>query len=177
MQSTLLQKSMRIADILTLLPQAERLLAQYGLHCSGCSIGGAETLEDALSMHGMSEEDVGDLMADLHVLLEDRPERPQTIAITETAAIALTKILDAEKKTGWVLRVGLDATGGFHLEIVKEVPADDHVFMHHGLTVSASPLTLAAIGGATIDEREGRFKLDVPGAGAACACGGECSCR
>src|SRR3989344_2821515 len=87
--SNVIRKNMRVADILTILPEAESVLAQYGLHCNGCSIGGAEILEDAISMHGMKEDDINDLLTDLHVLLSRRPSRPQTITITEPAADAL----------------------------------------------------------------------------------------
>jgi iron-sulfur cluster assembly protein len=172
---------MRVADILTILPEAEKVFAQYGLHCSGCSIGGMEILEDAIGMHSMKEEDLNDLLADLHVLLSRRPERPQTITVTEKAATELGKVLATENKTGWTLQVGLDETGGFSLEILKQPAADDRVFPQHGLTVSASPLTLAIIGGSTVDHREGRFKLDLPEdavkKSCACADGEECGCK
>jgi hybrid cluster-associated redox disulfide protein len=179
--SPLIRKNMRVADILTILPEAEQVFAQYGLHCSGCSIGGMEILEDAIGMHSMKEEDLNDLLADLHVLLSRRPARPQTITVTEKAAEELAKILEAEKKTGWTLQVGLDETGGFSLDIMKEPLAEDQVFAQHGLTVSAAPLTLAIIGGSTVDHRDGRFKLDLPedAAKKSCACenGGTCACE
>jgi len=186
-QTSLIQRSMRVADILLILPEAESVFAQYGLHCNGCSIGGAEILEDAASMHSMKEEDLNDLLADLHVLLARRPVRPQTITVTPEAAVALKNILEAEGKLGWVLEVGLDEAGGFNLEIVEKAKADDHIFKQEDVTVSASSVTLATIGGSTIDYREGRFTLDVMGQsssgcckdGRACACenGGTCDCE
>lgn len=181
---------MRVADILTILPEAEQVFAQYGLHCNGCSIGGAEILEDAASMHGMKEEDINDLLADLHVLLARRPERPQTIIVTDDAATALSNILATEGRGGFVLQVGLDEAGGFSMEIVAKAGEDDLLFQKADITVSASPVTLAVIGGSIIDYRDGRFKLDLPGVGEGphsaevsrgkegCACknGGECGC-
>lgn len=180
-QTSVIHKSMRVADILTLLPEAEKLLAQYGLHCNGCSIGGVEILEDAAGMHGMKEEDLNDLLTDLHILLSRRPARPHILTITDAAAEALQKILETEKKLGWILQVGLDEVGGFNLEIIEHSPEGDTTFLKNGLTFSASNLTLAAIGGSTIDYREERFKLDLPGSGegSGCACkeGGECGCH
>ena len=170
---------MRVSDILLIVPEAEAVFAQYGLHCNGCSIGGAEILEDAASMHSMKLEDLNDLLADLHVLLARRPARPQTLTVTEAAASALANILIAEGKAGWVLQVGLDDTGGFNLEIVEQAQPDDHTFMQHTVTLSASSLTLATIGGSAIDHREGRFKLDLPASDkTGCGCkDGVCGCK
>jgi hybrid cluster-associated redox disulfide protein len=173
-----LHRHMRVADILTILPEAEELFAQNGLHCGGCGVGGAETLSEAAGMHSMDDGDLDDLVTDLNILLSRRPDRPQTVAVTEAAADALKNILATESKTGWTLQVGLDDAGGFSMDIVEKPAADHQVFTEHGLTVSASPLTLKAIGGSTVDFRDGRFKLDLPGTvTSACACGGQCSCN
>lgn len=169
--ASVIHKNMRVADILSIVPEAEQLLAQYGLHCNGCSIGGVEILEDAAGMHGMKEEDLNDLLTDLHILLSRRPARPRSLTITDAAAEALQKILEAEKKLGWILQVGLDAVGGFNLEIIEHAPEEETTFQKDALLFSASDLTLAAIGGSTIDYREERFKLDLPQSGAqGCAC-------
>lgn len=181
LENSVITPRMRVSEILLILPEAEEVFAQYGLHCNGCSIGGVEILEDAAGMHGMKEEDLNDLLADLHVLLSRKPARPQTIAITDAAATALHQIVETEGKVGWVLQIGLDETGGFSLELVKEAGKDDHIFKHHQVTVSASTATLATIGGSTIDHRDGRFKLDLPESsqkkGCACENGGECGCK
>lgn len=178
--ANLIGKHLRVADILNLLPEAEALFAQNGLHCGGCGVGGAETLEQAAGMHGMDETDLADLLTDLNILLSRRPDRPESITITEEGAKALASVLAAEGKTGHVLRVGLDEAGSFSLDIVSSVPEDDRTFDQHGLMVSAAPLTLKAIGGSTVDFRDGRFKLDLPVSEATnqCACknGGECGC-
>lgn len=190
-ENSVITPGMRVSEILLILPEAEEVFAQYGLHCNGCSIGGVEILEDAAGMHGMKEEDLNDLLTDLHVLLSRKPARPQTITITDAAATALHQIVETEGKVGWVLQVGLDETGGFSLELVKEAGKDDHIFKHHQVTVSASTATLATIGGSTIDHRDGRFKLDLPTSakatagrpessrkkGCACENGGECGCK
>lgn len=171
---------MRVAEILLILPEAEQVFAQYGLHCNGCSIGGAEILEDAANMHSMKEEDLNDLLTDLHVLLSRKPARPQTLTITDAAASALHQILETEGKAGWILQVGLDETGGFSLEIVKDAANTDQLFKYGEITACASAATLAAIGGSTIDYRDGRFKLDLPAGekkGCACENGGTCECK
>lgn len=176
-------RAMRVQDILTLLPHAQSLLAEYGLHCVGCAGSEFETLEEGYYTHGFTEDKLDDLVTDLNALFERQPERPKTIAVTEAAALGLMKILEDEGQVGQYLVVGLDDAGGFCLEVLPDV-ADDHVLFGHekvpALKLAASPVSLRRLGGATIDHRDGRFKLDLPGDGAkktcACAEGGGCEC-
>lgn len=177
-------RAMRVQDILTLLPHAQSLLAEYGLYCVGCAGSEFETLEEGYYTHGFTEDKLDDLVTDLNALFERQPERPKTIAVTEAAALGLMKILEDEGQAGQYLVVGLDDTGGFCLEVLPDV-ADDHVLFGHekvpALKLAASPVTLRRLGGATIDHREGRFKLDLPEDVAkktcACANGGGCGCH
>lgn len=172
---------MRVREILTLLPSAEPLLAEYGLHCVGCAGSDYETLEEGYLSHGFSEDKLDDLVTDLNGLLAKTPARPQTIDVTETAARALASLLESENQSDHILVVGLDDSGNFCLDVLPDV-TDDHLLFGHAavpsLKLAASPLTLKRIGGATIDHREGRFKLDLPEDKHACACksGGKCGC-
>lgn len=185
---------MRVQDILALLPHAEPLLAEYGLHCVGCAGSEFETLEEGYRTHGFAEDKLDDLVIDLNALFSRQPERPQTIAVTEAAALALATILETENQLDHVLVVGLDdptspdglrraGAGGFCLDVLPDVTNDHLLFGHPlvpALKLAASPLTLKRVGGATIDHREGRFKLDLPEdakkKGCACTNGGGCGC-
>lgn len=175
-------RAMRVQDILTLLPQAEPLLAEYGLHCVGCAGSSFETLEEGYKTHGFAEDRLDDLVTDLNALFERQPPRPKTIEVTDAAAKSLAALLESEGQADHILVVGLDDAGGFAMDVLPDVP-DDHLFFGNAavptLRVAASPVTLARIGGATIDHRDGRFKLDLPeDAARTCACaeGGECGC-
>lgn len=156
---------MRVGEIVALLPEAESLLARYGLHCSGCAMGGMETLEDGCKIHGFSQEDTEDLLTDLHTLLQSQSHLPHKLTITEDAAHALGKILEENGKFGYYLCVGFDDGGKFFLEFSRKLPPNTVVFFHRSVPsvrVFALPPTLRRIGGATVDYREGRFKLDFP---------------
>lgn len=180
---------MRLQDILALLPHAEPLLAEYGLHCVGCAGSAFETLEEGYLSHGFKEDKLDDLVTDLNELFKRQPERPKTIDVTEAAARSLAALLESEGQADHILVVGLDDAGGFAMDVLPDV-ANDHVFFGHEavptLRLAASPLTLSRIGGATIDHRDGRFKLDLPGdkekktcacsSGGACGCGDGCGC-
>lgn len=173
---------MRVAEILALLPEAEPLIAQYGLHCFHCSANAYETLDEGCRTHGFTEEDIGDLVADLNELLIHRPERPQTLMVTLPAAEQLRTIATQEGKTGQGLLVGVDEAGGFCMEFVERASPDVRVFFHADapdVQIYATSLTLQRIGGAVIDFREGRFKLDLPedAISPGCSCdGNECHC-
>ncbi|MEK7218306.1 MAG: hypothetical protein AAB728_02470, partial [Patescibacteria group bacterium] len=57
-----------------------------------------------------------------------------------------------------------DGRGGFCMEFMDGVTDGLRTFRHAGepdVLTAASGLTLRRIGGATIDYREGRFKLDL----------------
>lgn len=174
---------MRVAEILALLPEAESVIAQYGLHCFHCSANAYEALDEGCRTHGFTEEDIDDLVADLNELLRNRPARPQTLIITLPAAEALLGIAKGEGKEGQGLEVGVDEGGGFCMEFCAKPGKDDRVFSHPdapAMQIFASNLTLGRIGGATIDFREGRFKLDMPEdqTAHACTCGKrECGCQ
>ena len=179
---TLIRKDMPVSEIIAILPEAGNLLAQYGLHCFSCSQNALETLEEGCNSHGFAGEEIDDLVTDLNELLQNRPSRPQQLTLTKEAALMLKEILTNDGKTGYVLSVGVDEGGGFCMDVLKSPDKDDLTFTHgdvHDVRLAASSLTLSRIGGATVDFREGRFKLDLPEDLQApkCGCGGgRCGC-
>lgn len=156
-------KDMSVRDIVALVPGGADIMAEYGLHCFSCSIGGAESLADGVAMHGWEEETLEMLLADLNDAFEAQPERPQTLSLTLEAARAIRMIAEKEEKVGWVLAVVLDEAGGFCMEFRKGAK-EDVTFNHPDepdIRIASSPLTLRRIGGSTVDFRDGRFKLDL----------------
>lgn len=172
---------MRVSDIVALLPEAALLLATYGLHCSGCNQNQYETLEEGCQSHGFSDEEIDMLVRDLNTSLRDLPRRPQTLTITAEARAAIAPLLPADQTAYGGFLVLMDEQG-FCMEYAKTAPDGTKTFFAQGKAVMrffASKETLSRIGGATIDHREGRFKLDLPSPeqGAACPCkGGRCTC-
>lgn len=174
---------MRVADIVAILPESEALLRQYGMHCAGCSMNMEETLEEGCTMHGFDDADTDALLAELNAMLQNRPARPQMLTVTKEAAVALRDLVKEQGKDAAVLEVGVDERGGFSMDVLDAVADGALVFTHREvpeMRVAADPLTLSRIGGATIDFRDKRFKLDLPegaqGGGCACKNGGACGC-
>lgn len=173
---------MRVAEIIALCPEAADIMAEYGLHCFSCALGGAETLAEGTRMHGFDDEKLAELLDDINRAIADAPERPQVVALTADAAQGIRDIAKAEGHEGEGLSVIVDSQGGFSLEFSPEPGSSDAVFFHEeelDVRIFVEPLTLRRIGGATIDFRDGRFKLDLPGEKlcegkcdhAKCACG------
>lgn len=174
---------MPIQEIVTLLPEAKNVLAEYGLHCFSCAGSAYETLGEGCRGHGFSDEEIDELVDDLNQMLRDLPARPETLALTLEGARAIRKVADDEGRSGQGLAVITDAAGGFCMEFRADPDDGDRIFTNSAepdVHLFASALTLKRIGGATIDFREGRFKLDLPedAPGAGCGCnGGSCGCR
>ena len=160
-------KSMPIMEIVTLVPEAKSVLAEYGLHCFSCAGSEFENLDDGCRGHGFSDEEIDELVDDLNQMLRDLPARPEILTVTESAAHAIKKVADDEGQKHAALAVIADASGGFCMEFRPDPDPepDEKVFMHKSVKdvrVFASTLTLMRLGGATIDFRDGRFKLDLP---------------
>lgn len=175
-------KNMTMHQILERHPQAASIMAEYGLHCFGCSANDLETLEEGCLGHGFSDHDVENLIFDINEMVDELPPRPQTLTITESAATHIGMIAKAEGKENDGLSVLADEHGGFFMEFRTEPDRGDKIFRNDNVPtvqIFASLLTLQRIGGATIDFRDERFKLDLPedAAKSGCACGGNCSCK
>jgi hybrid cluster-associated redox disulfide protein len=177
MTTATINKSMTVREIMTLVPAAADIMIEYGLHCFSCSVGGVESLAEGCQMHGFDADTVEALVEDINSALGQAPKRPQELTITADAARGIKDIASVEGNEGQILVVTLDEQGGFCLEFQEEPLQGDMEFTNPEVSdvrIFASVLTLSRIGGATIDVREGRFKLDME-EGEGC-CGGEDSC-
>lgn len=164
-------KNMPIMEIVTLIPEAKTVLAEYGLHCFSCAGSQYELLGEGCATHGFSGEEIDALVDDLNDMLERMPTRPETLTLTRDAARAIRKIAKEDpearttlKKTTIGLAVIADASGGFCMEFRPKPERGEKAFGHPeepSVSIFASALTLRRIGGAVIDFREGRFKLDL----------------
>ncbi len=172
-------RSTIVAELIERCPRVERVLASYGLHCVGCAWSGAETLEEGFFAHGYDEEEFQHLLSDINAVIEEGG-KPSSLTITESGARAIGEVAEKEGKKGYALEVIADEEGGFCLEFVQHPPYDLLLFSHRSVPdvrIGASKLTLERIGGATIDFRDGRFKLDLEGDNASsCPCNGACDC-
>lgn len=59
----MIDKSMKIGELLEQFPEKADILLEAGMHCLGCPASQAETLEEACGVHGI---DVDDLVKELN---------------------------------------------------------------------------------------------------------------
>lgn len=166
-------RDMNVLEIASLHPDAADVLASYGLHCIGCAFSEFDSLLEGALAHGLTEEHVDEIVEELKHLIAHSPAKPKKISLTLEAGEALWELLEREGKSGWVLRVMSDPKSGFCMELSEEKLSGEHIFENPrvpDVAVVASDETLAKIGGATIDFREGRFKLDLPQSKHTCDC-------
>ena len=63
----MIDKTMTIREVLTLSPQAARIMMGFGMHCLGCPHATAESLEEAGMAHGI---DVDEMVSQLNAVME-----------------------------------------------------------------------------------------------------------
>lgn len=51
-------------------PRATELLTEYGLHCVGCFLSEHDTLATGAQMHGMTEEEIDEMIEEINQQLE-----------------------------------------------------------------------------------------------------------
>lgn len=68
-------RDMNIGEIMTRFPEAAEIMMSYGLHCIGCAISMYETLEMGCKTHGMSDEDIDNLVEDINECRKELMEK------------------------------------------------------------------------------------------------------
>jgi len=170
---------MNVLEIIALHPDASNILEIYGLHCHGCAFGSLDTLRTGALSHGLTDDDIDNMIDDLTDVIKKAPSKPRQLILTLEAADALLNIAAGEGKTSCMLRVLSDESGGFCMEFAEKKEMAELVFPADGqpnAALLALPETLFRIGGSTVDFRDGRFKLDLL-TNEGCECGGKCGCK
>lgn len=54
----MIDKNMKIGELLEQFPEKAEILLEAGMHCLGCPASQAETLEEACSVHGIDVEEL-----------------------------------------------------------------------------------------------------------------------
>lgn len=59
-------KDTRLVEIMYIKPEAAEMLLDTGLHCIGCPMSMAETIEEGCMAHGMTKREINDLIKKLN---------------------------------------------------------------------------------------------------------------
>jgi iron-sulfur cluster assembly accessory protein len=101
------------------------------------------------------------------------------ITVTDTAAVKVKDLIEAEGEDGLALRVAVRPGGcsGFSYEMFfdSEIAADDVTVDYSGVRVVVDPSSAQLLEGATLDYKDGLnqagFSINNPNAQRTCGCG------
>lgn len=67
-------KDANIADLIFKYPEAEEVFLAFGLHCVGCFASAVDTIEVGAKVHGMSDEDIVELVKEINRVINESNE-------------------------------------------------------------------------------------------------------
>jgi iron-sulfur cluster assembly protein len=180
MQQTeqLITKDMMIGEVVAKYPQVADVFLSYGLHCVGCHVNAYESIEMGAMGHGMTPEEVDEMVAEANLYMEQQEKATEEFTAT-TRAIAKLKALAAEEnKASWGLRVEVQPGGcsGFRYNLeFEEKPKEGDSVIDCGYKLFVDKESTEMLLGAKLDYIEGLqgsgFKIDNPNAKSSCGCG------
>src|SRR3989339_1907882 len=176
----IITKDMTIGDVVVKYPAVIEPLQEAGVHCVGCHVSYSESLEDGFKSHGMTDEQVDEVIAKLNkAVAEYKLEEGKDFIITTKAAEKLIEVLKENNKEGSGLRVEIVPGGcsGFQygLELDDSASGLDLVFEDKGVKIIISKENMQFLKGAKLDYVDslqgGGFKISNPNAHSSCGCG------
>lgn len=157
-------KTTHIQNVVRNYPEAAEIFLEYGLHCVGCHASSHETIEQGAKGHGLSDENISQLVSDMNARIDlIRNADPNQITLTPGAAKHIAAVMK-EKDDGSVLRVALNDTNQYEFHIIKEPTQTDHTWTQHGVTIAVDDTSFSRMKGSTIDfsEHLGGFRIHNP---------------
>lgn len=155
---------MLIGELLNLLPEGSNILTEHGLHCVGCDVNDYESIRDGAAAHGIPEDEIDAMVAELNDLAKERKRKNKaskgSFYVTKTAAEKIRRFAKAEEKEEWGLKITVTESGdhenGGHEPVYsmdfQESPAkDDKTFTFHKIKIFVDPNSLKLLSGTDID--------------------------
>jgi iron-sulfur cluster assembly accessory protein len=160
-----------IGDILNRFPESAQIMNDFGLHCTSCSVNAFEPLRLGALSHGLTEETVDNLIAQINNLANSKRKAPlDGIYLTERAAKKVAEFAKAEEKEGFGLQIVAKDNGGnepaYAMDFKEKADKDEKTFKFHGIEVYLGKESFKNMQGAEIDFLETQygsgFKIDNP---------------
>lgn len=175
-------KDMIMGDIIGKYPVAVPILLNYGLHCVGCHVNAFETLEQGTAGHGMSQDEVDEMLKEVNEAIEEDKKENKSdkpIVITKKAAIKIKEFQTELKKENAALRISIMPGGcsgqSYAMDFDEKITEADEVIEEDGVKVVVSKEDMEFLKGAKIDYLEtlqaSGFRVDNPNAHNKCGCG------
>ncbi len=67
-----ISKDMALGEVVSKFPETVEIMLNYGLHCVGCHVAAFETIEQGAKTHGMKEEELEKMLAEMNKAAENK---------------------------------------------------------------------------------------------------------
>ena len=67
-------KDMTFGELIQKYPETAESLLKRGFHCIGCHMATTETIEQGAKAHGLSDEDVDEMLKEMNDIVKDKKE-------------------------------------------------------------------------------------------------------
>lgn len=177
------KKDMIIGDVLRDYPDVAVIMLENGLHCVGCHANVFDTIEAGSLGHGMTEEQVDKMVEEMNKFiaqsLSEKKDIPQTVGLTQNAALKIKALLEKSNQKGYGLRVQVMPGGcsGFvyQMNFEKSPEKDDVVVEDKGVKLFIDKESMELLKGSEVDYlddlNQSGFKVSNPNAKHGCGCG------
>ena len=170
---------MKMGDIVKKYPEAIEVLLSYGLHCVGCGVSYIESLQDGASAHGMTQEEIAEMIAAVNKTINEAQATGNVVNLTNKAAEKVKALLARENKSNHGIRIDVVKGGcagqNYSLSFDDEVKPEDEVITEKGVKLFVNKEHLPLLQGVKIDfvdSLQGSgFKISNPNAQKTCGCG------
>lgn len=138
-QKPLVTRESMVGEVIERWPGTAEILADYGLHCVGCSFNPFDNIENGCRLHGLEEEKIDQLVAEANAhanVNKDAWDGHPAIELTPKALAKIKELAAAEGKGDHGLRVSAALTdaGGpeYGLELEPAPKENDTVLEQDG---------------------------------------------
>jgi len=73
-EKSVIKKDMQIGEVLEKYPDTAIVMMNHGLHCVGCHVAAWETIEQGSKAHGMSDEQIDQMVKDMNKETETKKQ-------------------------------------------------------------------------------------------------------
>jgi len=168
---------MTIGELVQQYPSVVEILMEEGVSCVGCGAAYFETIEEGLTGHGRSDEEVNLIIEKLNSAIPQE-KGDENLTITTNAAQKAKELLT--KKKSQAIRIGVSSGGcaGYEYEFSFEnnnKKDNDTIVEVEGVKFLVDNASLEKLKGAKVDYVDSLtsagFKITNPNAKRTCGCG------
>jgi iron-sulfur cluster assembly accessory protein len=169
-------KEMMISEVIEKYPSTIETLLMTGVHCIGCHVSYFETLEQGMKGHGMTNEEIDNVINEMNKIIENESlTNNENFKITEKAVNKIKEVV----KDGKGLRIEVIPGGcaGYMYNITTEdkINNDDKIIEESNIKVILDEKSFDLLKGSKldyVDSLQGAgFKIHNPNAKSTCGCG------